>query len=194
MLSADPERPERHGRLSTSERVHRGDVVALHRVWRSQSSPVCGGASAASTILGTCKPKSFTCNHQNPASRPCPLAWGFISSRGSVVTQDGSTVHGAGHVLEVADALLDGERPSQSCLRAAAGDRRVSKERSGGIAGLSARGLPIACPTTARRASTAVPWTAMPGSRAGLSLAPPPLGHDGAPSKSSRTFCSAQRL
>ena len=54
MLSADPERPERHGRLSTSELVHRGDVVALHRVWRSQRSPVCGGASAASTILGTC--------------------------------------------------------------------------------------------------------------------------------------------
>ena len=96
----------------------------------------------------------------------CP--WKFFA--GSVVTQDGSTVHGAGHVLEVADALLDGERPSQSCLRAAAGDRRVSKERSGGIAGLSARSLPIACPTTARRASTAVPWTAMPGSRAGLSL------------------------
>ena len=49
--------------------------------------------------------------------------------------------------------------------------REVSKERSGGTAGLSARGLPRACPTTARRASTAVPWTAMPGSRAGLSLA-----------------------
>jgi hypothetical protein len=62
-------------------------------------------------------------------------------------------VHRAQLVLEVADALVDGERPSQSCLRAAAGDRRVSKERSGGIAGLSARGLPIACPTTARRAS-----------------------------------------
>ena len=66
MLSADPERPERHGRLSTSELVHRGDVVALHRVWRSQRSPVCGGASAASTILGTCKPQSFTCNVPKP--------------------------------------------------------------------------------------------------------------------------------
>ena len=81
MLSADPERPERHGRLSTSELVHHGDVVALHRVWRSQRSPVCGGASAASTILGTCKPKSFTCNVQKSASRGRALCLGFISSR-----------------------------------------------------------------------------------------------------------------
>ena len=77
MLSADPERPERHGRLSTSELV-------LHRVWRSQRSPVCGGASAASTILGTCKPQSFTCNVPKPgfstetAERGLHLvAWGW---------------------------------------------------------------------------------------------------------------------
>ena len=35
MLSADPYRPSRHERLPTRERVHRGDIVALHRVQRS---------------------------------------------------------------------------------------------------------------------------------------------------------------
>ena len=35
MLSADPYRPSRHDRLPTRERVHRGDIVALHRVQRS---------------------------------------------------------------------------------------------------------------------------------------------------------------
>ena len=82
MLSADPERPERHGRLSTSELVHRGDVVALHRVWRSQRSPVCGGASAASTILGTCKPQSFTCNVPKPGfSAVVPLPGVYFVAR-----------------------------------------------------------------------------------------------------------------
>ena len=89
MLSADPERPERHGRLSTSELVHRGDVVALHRVWRSQRSPVCGGASAASTILGTCKPKSFTCNVQKSASRGVPS--GGVLSRRAPPDMEGAT-------------------------------------------------------------------------------------------------------
>ena len=42
----------------------------------------------------------------------CP--WNFFA--GSVVTEAGSTVHRAQLVLEVADALVDGERPSQSCL------------------------------------------------------------------------------
>ena len=35
MLSADPYRPSRHDRLPTREGVHRGDIVALHRVQRS---------------------------------------------------------------------------------------------------------------------------------------------------------------
>ena len=35
MLSADPYRPSRHDRLPTREWVHRGDIVALHRVQRS---------------------------------------------------------------------------------------------------------------------------------------------------------------
>ena len=79
-------------------------------------------------------------------------------------------MHGVRLVLEVAVALVDEEGRVQSCLEQQREIREVSKERSGGTAGLSARGLPRACPTTARRASTAVPWTAMPGSRAGLSL------------------------
>ena len=45
MLPADPQRQERHGRLPTRECVHRGDIVALHRVRWSQQSPVCGAAS-----------------------------------------------------------------------------------------------------------------------------------------------------
>ena len=38
MLSADPYRPSRHERLPTRERVHRGDIVALHMVQRSLRS------------------------------------------------------------------------------------------------------------------------------------------------------------
>ena len=45
MLPADPQRQERHGRLPTRECVHRGDIVALHRVRWSRQSPVCGAAS-----------------------------------------------------------------------------------------------------------------------------------------------------
>ena len=73
---------------------------------------------------------------------------------GSVVTEAWSTVHRAQLVLEVADALVDGEWP---VLVPASSSGRSGGQQgaSGGIAGLSARGLPIACPTTARRASTA---------------------------------------
>ena len=92
------------------------------------------------------------------------------SSRGRSSPRLGPPCMAPGTCLKLPTPSLTGNGLF-SCLRAAAGDRGVSKERSGGIAGLSARGLPIACPTTARRASTAVPWTAMPGSRAGLSLA-----------------------
>ena len=67
---------------------------------------------------------------------------------GSVVTEAWSTVHRAQLVLEVADALVDGEWP---VLVPASSSGRSGGQQgaSGGIAGLSARGLPIACPTTA---------------------------------------------
>ena len=106
---------------------------------------------------------------------PRPLTSGQLVRRRSPgatkVPAAGSAVHRVRLVLEVAVALVDEEGRVQSCLQQQREIREVSKERSGGTAGLSARGLPRACPTTARRASTAVPWTAMPGSRAGLSLA-----------------------
>ena len=83
MLSADPERPERHDGLPTHERVHRGDVVALHRVWRSRRSPVCGAASAGKhhcRRVQSPSPYSFTCISQSPAEQPA--ARGLVFSFG----------------------------------------------------------------------------------------------------------------
>ena len=74
------------------------------------------------------------------------------SSRGRSSPRLGPPCMAPGTCLKLPTPSLTGNGLF-SCLRAAEGDRGVSKERSGGIAGLSARGLPIACPTTARRAS-----------------------------------------
>ena len=51
---------------------------------------------------------------------------------GSVVTEAGSAVHGARLVLEVADALVDGERPSQSCLQQQREIGRSARSEAGG--------------------------------------------------------------
>ena len=51
---------------------------------------------------------------------------------GSAVTEAGSTVHGARLVLEVADALVDGERPSQSCLQQQREIGRSARSEAGG--------------------------------------------------------------
>ena len=59
----------------------------------------------------------------------CP----WNSFAGSVITEAGSAVHRTQLVLEVADALVDGERPSQSCLLQQQREigRSARQERSG---------------------------------------------------------------
>ena len=99
---------------------------------------------------------------------PRPLTSGQLVRRRSPgatkVPEAGSAVHGVRLVLEVAVALVDEEGRVQSCLRAAAGDPVVSKERSGGIDGLSARGLPRARAATDQRAIAGTSSPSRPGS------------------------------
>ena len=109
---------------------------------------------------------------------PRPLTSGQLVRRRSPgatkVPEAGSAVHGVRLVLEVAVALVDEEGRVQSCLRAAAGDPVVSKERSGGIDGLSARGLPRARAATDQRAIAGTSSPSRPGS--GICAKGDPLG------------------
>ena len=57
----------------------------------------------------------------------CP----WNSFAGSVITEAGSAVHRAQLVLEVADALVDGERPSQSCLQQQREIGRSARSKAG---------------------------------------------------------------
>ena len=102
-------------------------------------------------------------------------------------------MHGVGRVLEVADALVDGEWrvlvPASSS--GGSGDQQGAKrgDRWSKCARLT-DSVPDDCSESFDRCTLdSHAWeSGRPVARA------PPMGHDGAPSKSSRTFCSAQRL
>ena len=78
MLSADPERAERHDGLLTSGGRSRGGILAL--CWVTPTPARRQHAAVSHERQGTiCA--DLRVYQQKAAIRPAPLCWGFISSR-----------------------------------------------------------------------------------------------------------------